>query len=535
MKEQLMNTQNTEDELASSPNEDVAIDSVNEVQSVDIDSTETEVAQETQADTENTVLPTKTTPLDTDATYPEEISATEPIVINKNDDGPPNKVWMGLVASLILLVGGAAAFLTLNNRKDEQIVTNQEPVVVVEDKVTTLGAEIALTEGVVEISRDGAANWTETPGSESVANLDYIRTKEDSRAIILFDDGSVARLDENTEVYLSSLEREGLELTLVTGQVYTRVVESEELTFTVVTANERFESLGTAFKTATDGTKDTLDVYQSSVNVASENVEITEGNSYNTEDKKQTAIDLDALQDDEFAQWNKEKDTENEQFKDKLGVLAKEVKKETEQESAPSSEQSNVVPKITLSGATDTKGVKLTWTLENVNASNGFKIVRASGDTTPTYSEDEAQYVGAKAREHVWQDENGGSYYYRVCVYRESGACDTYSNAVQLTSPKVEKEVVKSGKVNLSIDESTLSWNLVGGTAPHGFKIVLSEDNNPLYPEDSVLYVGPSATSAVLNEKVAGTYKVRICKYTTLAGEAGCADYSNQVTYTVTN
>lgn len=513
--------------------DEVLSEELNE-QDVETQESETETTKDTEVVEDQPVAGDEhtTTVSDVAETSGTQSVEAKPAEVETKEKKKPKVVWYGIIAAFLALAGTLGLVLTLTGDKESQEPVASETQQESPAPVTTLGAEIAIAEGAVEISTDGGTTWVETPGSESVANLDYVRTLDDSRAVILFDDGSVARLDKNTEVYLSSLERDGLEMTLLKGQVYTRVVESETTPFTVITANERFTSLGTAYKTSTDGEKDELEVYQSSVKVTSADVEVSEGNKYDTETKQQTAIDLAELQDDEFAQWNKEQDSANEDFKDKLGVLGAEPKEEEQpaQEKPRSTESTG----ITLTASQFDGGVTLSWKVLGASAGNGFKVVR-SESPGPRYGTDSAQYVGKNSTSHKWWDDNGGTHYYRVCIYRENGTCDTYSNEVKAASPKVDKAPVVSGDITLTIDGNKLSWSLVGGTAPHGFKVVMSDSSGPEYPGDSIQYVGAESTTAKLPNKANGTYYVRVCKYTNGTQDAGCVDYSNEVEYVVSN
>ena len=427
-------------------------------------------------------------------------------------------VTIGLIIGAILLLGGGS---------DEDTANNTDSEIVTQERVTTLGASIALVEGTVEISINGV-NWKEASGGESLAQSDYVRTSDASRAIILLDDGSVARLDSNSEVWLSSLETTGFEITLQKGQVYSRVINSDELSYTVVTANERYESLGTAYKTSTTGSDDVLEVYHSDVKVGSQDIDVSEGNKYDTATKVVTAIDLAQLDLDEFAQWNKQKDSESAEFKDKLGVL-----KDREQEPAPPPPVSNpsVPSGVTLSASEQSDGVKLSWTLQGLSSQQGFKVIRSATDNTPTFGENDAQYVGDPAeRSRVWASEKGGSHFYRVCIFFE-GTCSNYSNTVKANSPAKVVTPVVSGGVTLAISGKTLSWTLSGGNAPHGYKVLLSTSQQPTYPANSIQYTG--AQSVELPGKEAGTYYVRVCKFTNGSQAEGCVDYSNQVEYIV--
>lgn len=399
----------------------------------------------------------------------------------------------------------------------------------------SLGANLVTAEGAVEVSQDGESWHTAASGS-SLAELDYIKTGGDGRAIALLDDGSVVRLDNNSQIYLSLLVPESFEITLQAGRIYSRVAESSSREFSVVTANERFTAMGTAYTTSTSGGADSLDVYQSTVKIATNGIEVKEGNAYSTKSDKVTAIDLKKLAKDAFAQWNKDKDSEITEYKDKLGVLAK--KAPAEQQDSNSAPTPTTQPAagasagISLSGSTSgTQGVSLSWNVSGTSAPQGFKVVRSKDSSQPTFGVHESIYVGdAKARSTLWYDDNGGSYYYRVCVYT-SGGCSTYSNSVRVTSPKVTKAPIVPGGINLSISGNKLTWSLSGGTAPHGYKVALSSSPNPVYPQNSIIYT--DQRSANLPEKSAGTYYVRICKYTNGTQSAGCVDYSNQVEYVV--
>lgn len=458
-------------------------------------------------------------------TTPQELEMSVPVqpVAVQPKNKFSKKLAAGLAVLLLLIAGGAFTLLSKDTTKENNVAQQNGE----QQKVTTLGASLALIEGTVEYSNDGE-NWSAAEQGSSLANLDYVRTGENGRAIVLFDNGSVARLNNDTTLYLSSLEASDLQITLVDGEIYNRVVESDAQTYTVVTANERFTALGTAYNTSTNGEKDVLDVYQSSVKVVSSDSEVTEGNKYSTDKKEVEAIDLDKLKDDEFAQWNKDKDSEIDEFKDKLGVFDKKVE-EKEEEETPS-DPSNPAG-ISLRGEKTSKGVKLSWTVTGLNTKQGFKVVKDTSDSTPSYGENSAVYVSDPAtRSFEWKIDTGKTYYFRVCIYNE-GTCANYSNAVQVAAPKIEKEKVVSGDINLSINGNKLSWSLSGGTAPYGYKVVLSGSSSPTYPENSIEYTGK--TTSTLPDKAPGTYYVRVCKYTNGTQSQGCVDYSNQVEYIV--
>lgn len=70
-----------------------------------------------------------------------------------------------------------------------------------------------------------------------------------------------------------------------------------------------------------------------------------------------------------------------------------------------------------------------------------------------------------------------------------------------------------------------LAWQLSGMTSPNGFKIVVSEHENPVYPGNEYHYLSDHSVRADEWNLSAGTYYFRVCEY--LGGK--CGIYSNNV------
>lgn len=451
------------------------------------------------------------------------------------------EIAIASIGIAVLAVFALVAFFVMDREESNYEQTSSNEVIEEpEEKLVELASAITIIEGTVEKSEDGQT-WSTAAAGDNIKVGEYLRTLNDSRAVMLLDDGSAIRLAGNSQVKLSVSDANTTDIMLISGEVYARVVESDTRTFAVVTENERFVAKGTAYSTSTDGTKDDLEVYQSKVLVDSQNLDVDEGNKYDTGSKEKTSLDLDKLTDDEFISWNKEQDEKNTNFKDKLGVLdIAKVKEEvvepvvvpTPNPPAPAVEPVVPAASISLSGSKSDKGVNLSWSLSNgASANDGFKIVYDKFSFSPVYGVHTSQYVGAGDRSGFIKLQNGATYNFRVCAYRPATAsCDTYSNTVTVTAPVVQVEQVQAGAVNLAIDGRNLSWS-IAGTAPHGFKVTLNSTGSPLYPANSIQYVGAGSASYQLPEKPTGTYYVRICKYT--ADSTGCTDYSNEVQYIV--
>jgi hypothetical protein len=189
---------------------------------------------------------------------------------------------------------------------------------------------------------------------------------------------------------------------------------------------------------------------------------------------------------------------------------------------------------ITLSGSQVSTGIKLTWTVSNVDTSKGFKIIKSSSDSSPTYPENSAIYVSNGAtRTYTVALTDGQAYYLRICSYNGSG-CATYSNVVKVTAPTVSATVSSISLSNAG--SGIVNWS-VSGYSQYGFKLVWSKNSGPTYPlragDQYQYWDNPSTTTnsgtPLTPFSGSGTYYVRVCEY--LGGS--CGKYSNQITITL--
>ncbi len=424
------------------------------------------------------------------------------------------------VLALLLLVAGTVMMMSGNDETEPEDSSQTETT-------AELKAAVTLIDGTALYSEDGEA-WRDLADDATLEQGMYVRTEADSRVILTLDDGSVIRLNNSSEVFLDSLAAEAVLIGNQSGEVYTRVVESDR-TFTVNVDEDAYEALGTAYQTTNKPQIKGVKVYQSEVEFKSKSLKVTEGKQYFAKhsDKKLaakvTTISLVKLRKDDFAKWNLEQDKADAEFKNKLGYLSKieETKKTNneQKEDEPSSDG------ISLSGSSSDKGVALSWSVSGVSGMEGFKAVYSKDSSLPTFGKHSSHYAsGADTRSTVVGITDGKTYYFRICAYK-NGACSNYSNAVVVKAPFKAKEKVVSGAVSLSTVGTKVKWTF-GGTAPYGFKVVYSKTNTaPKYGQDNAAFVGKGTTQYDMSGLSPGTYHVRVCKYT----ESGCVDYSNKV------
>ncbi|MDQ3093684.1 MAG: FecR family protein [bacterium] len=463
-------------------------------------------------------------------------NSVEPAVVTPvNPETKPHRKFDKKLMLLILAFVLAAAFLgwwyLIRSEKATAPTTNQTQT----DAAPRLGVAVGIVEGTVEFSKDGNS-WLPLTLETELSESDSVKTTAGARLVLLIDDGSAVRLSESSEVQLTSLAADDVRVDNKSGEVYARVVASQTRKFGVYVAGDLYEAKGTAFRTTSKDDKKGVEVYHSGVKVnksgeadATKNPDVEAGNAYfktNTVKEKEnvvTAIDLEELKKDAFLKWNSEQDKSTAEFADKLGVLGEFYKP------APATPKT-VTPvagsSITLSGSVSEYSAKFSWKVNGVDTSQGYKLVKSKSTKTPVYPGDNAAYIEAGKSSYSLFLGDGKTYYFRICAYR-GDSCVSYSNAVTITTPVKEVEPVVSGAVTLSLAGNVANWTFAG-TAPHGFKLVLSQaPDTPSYGNaNKTFYTGSPYTIEGLDS---GTYNVRVCKYTASDVSGGCTDYSNQV------
>lgn len=436
-------------------------------------------------------------------------------------------VGVGGLLALILIVFGYVVLLN----KDAPASQNDNQTMQISEAPKKFGVAVGLVEGKVELSPDGGS-WNVLDKETELTEGMHVRTAGDGRVVLLIDDGSAIRLSYSSEIELKSLATTDVQVSTLSGEVYSRVVASTDRRYSVMVGSDSYEAKGTAYRTINKDTKKGVEVYHSSVEASNKNTVISEGNAYFTrleqKDKENviSQLDLEALKADEFIKWNAQKDKESTDFADKLGVLT-EIDKVVEAPAppppAPKPKTSNG---IVLKGSQSEYAAVFSWSVTGVDVSKGFKLVRSKKTTTPTYPENSVAYIEAGKTSYTHYDGDGETYNYRICAYRD-GTCESYSNSVSVATKKKVKPVVEAGAVSLNIAGNVASWS-IAGTAPYGFKLVASTSSAPTYPgADFKKYTDGMSTEMMDGLSSGVTYYVRVCKYT---GE-GCQDYSNEVTY----
>jgi uncharacterized protein YgiM (DUF1202 family) len=177
--------------------------------------------------------------------------------------------------------------------------------------------------------------------------------------------------------------------------------------------------------------------------------------------------------------------------------------------------------------------VKLTWT-STADTPKGFKVV-VSESANPVYPGNDYHHLtDPTVRQDTWSGLGNKTYHFRVCQYL-GGACGIYSNdvAIQVSTNGAQASNTAAGTITLTATpigdgKVAMTWSLKDMTSSKGFKVVISEQANPVYPgNDYHYYSEPNKSDDVWTGLTVGkTYHFRVCEY--LGGY--CGTYSNDVT-----
>ncbi|MBI5413702.1 FecR domain-containing protein [Candidatus Peregrinibacteria bacterium] len=154
-------------------------------------------------------------------------------------------------------------------------------------------AAVKVVMGRAEIKIWGVENWTAAIDGSILHEGDMIRTAPGSRAILTLLNGSMARLNAQTEVELTDLKsrdtQDDISFALKNGQIWLKRSEKEEVkaTFNVATKHLDVTSLGTIFGVDMSGNRESVRVMDGKISV---NVRVEDGDGMRVSETVEVAM-----------------------------------------------------------------------------------------------------------------------------------------------------------------------------------------------------------------------------------------------------
>ncbi len=417
----------------------------------------------------------------------------------------------------IFLFGGLAAFTVIAVILGTVLLINSKKDPFKNDPTSTeIGANLTYLEGSVEYFN--GQTWASAVDEMDLYTGYGIRTSDDSRVIVTLDDGSVLRLDKNSEMALTSLDPDHILITNVKGSIYSRVIKAER-DFEVVVDKFNLKSLGTAYKTINEENVKAVEVYHSEVQILGLNINdeilVTQGNKYylyNAENPEEVGklieVNIEDVKQDEFVVWNKEQDEVVEEFKSQMGVLF-DLVPPTLTVTEPSDAFKTTNESVAIKGTTEAGAQVLVNGISTSNNNGSFE-----------YSFD--LNIGANGIKVESIDAAGNKTIVNLTITREEPAP---TSTPKPTNPPTQAKITLYGTV---VDGGiSFTWNVQNVSTPNGFKLVKSETANPVYPGNDYQYISESgARSYTWGIKDGKTYHFRVCQYI----DGKCGVYSNDIT-----
>lgn len=380
-----------------------------------------------------------------------------------------------------------------------------------------MAAHLAVADGQVETWNGN--EWQSIGVGETLGKDSQLKTGENSKAVLEFDEGSALRLDENTHVILQEINNQKITILQVVGETYSRVNKTSGLNYQVKMENTETTALGTAFGVAGEKSnwvkkgekKIIVKVVESKVKVKiikneeALEKEVNEGEELivdlekpieNT--AKKIPLAKEATAQDGFYAWNREEDSKKEY---PLGVLSDMIPPEIKILEPLDGIETELL-RVAVKGTTEPLAKVWVNGMETKNNNGNFeKIIDLK--------------IGENTIEVKAKDDSGNITTKKIVVKRK---------ATEATKPTYSLYL----KGYADTDGVHLSWSVSGLDVPKGFKIIKSLDAYPTYPEDPAIFVDAGTKNYVWKILDGKTYHFRVCIYK----DGGCSTYSNDVKIT---
>lgn len=427
---------------------------------------------------------------------------------------------LAVILVLVLMITGGLAFGLTGGSTEEVEQAQETPEEIEVANLSTV--TLSYYEGTVEYSVDAGENWEDVEQDQQLEQGTYLRTIGAlSKAVIAFDDQSELRIDANSEIELQTMTTERAFIKQENGYTYARLLNDRDQDLVIRTNNAQFEAAGTAFRTITTGDVEAAEVYESLVRETVTNREATTGEKIViTEDSGTVSsevenIDIDEIKENEFVQWNRQRDQDNDLFKDSLGFLSDfdgpEITITSPQAGSTVRVSDGDNPTVVFEGTAE-NGTQLTVQSKSVSGSQPQSVTVADGK----FKTSEVQAaIGTSVFEFVGKDRRGNETKVTLSL--------TVVREASVQEQGIQIDVSQTG------DTVTVEWIAVGISVDDGVYIAYDKDSGPVYPDSPSKLTKKSKIT--IDKADAGmtsgdTWYFRACRY--LKNSDTCDNYSNQ-------
>jgi hypothetical protein len=441
--------------------------------------------------------------------------------------GKNTKLAVALIAVLI----AAAGLVGLLGSGESETDTFTAQIPEETTNVNALKATLEITEGTVEF-KNQEGDWKSAAKDDELVEGDDIRTVgATSRASLRFENGSIIRIDANSEIMLQTVTTDRIVIKQTDGYSFSRVSTSESSSYIVRSVDAHYEAAGTAFQVITNGDEQAVEVYENSVVETSTNQNVTQGNKLTVSSNVQPSdngriskIDIEISKKNTFIMWNRSLDMEKDEFKDKLGFLS-DIDAPDITITSPEDNKTILVEPNAIKGTVEFNGITAPNTTISIlsKSSATAEAVTVTADSSGNFTSPIIEAaLGSSVFEFTAQDKAGNT---------------TIKN-IRLTFQRKSAPIVTTTGLELSLEETDtkikLRWNYLGSTKPtDGVKLVYSSSKTPTYPDDSPIFIEKDTEYTIMKADLTEdkTYEFRVCIYDEDSNT--CSPYSNSIKVTL--
>lgn len=387
---------------------------------------------------------------------------------------------------------------------------DEQPTITLDETAEpeTAKAKVEYLNGQLQIKIQD--NWQDLKVNDFFEPGAQIKTNDNSKATIVLPEGSLVRLDQNTQLNLIDFGQADIVIEQACGTAFYRVNESSPAIFRVINKQVELTALGTGFNVNIDNSKVNLIVTESRVKAKIYETEqkdnilsmrtIDEGYyaiiDPGLENEKMIESDeknLAELLNHEWLMWNKEQDEAQNFY---LGVFAKSIELQLSepQETEFETDQDT----LTIKGTTDSQAQIYinSQEIDNDNGEFSTEIELDSGDNQ-----------------------------IEILVQKEK------NKNKKTLYVKSTKQVDGSIELTAEIDQNNvnLTWQVADTEALYGFRTIKSTAADPVFPDNTYHKIGNNTYQDSWTDLESGTYHFRVCLYE----NQGCTLYSNDVKATI--
>jgi len=433
--------------------------------------------------------------------------------------------WL-IIAVIFIVIGVLLYWFYINyfsridfSKEIDELMAEDDAI---EELANVLLVNLSIVNGTVsaDINNQGYKNISK---NTILHQGDKVKTGLSGRAVLTLENGSIVRMNSNTEIILENLAVDNIYLKQLSGRTYHSFKKQGE--YKIESLNVRVTALGTKFEFITNLDRQFLAVLDFSNKLL---VEISDkdgllvGSRLQANEKalidlqadknnllKLEEFDSESLASEEWYKWNFDMDNN-------MGKITQPEDEDDEPDFSVTDES------LELAAEAKEDSISLSWSVFNQPNFESYQIIKSETDQNLKYPETEVIKSSFSKSYNSYVDndvEEAIKYYYRVCIIKVDDmiVCGNVSSAeIAKEEPDSIPPVTPNLSASISVKGVSLTWPINNEEDFKEYRVVKSLTNPlPVYPQDGFMVIKAKGSETWLDNQVnitsPGTYYYRVC------------------------